>query len=517
MKRLDSVIALVRSLSKAEKKAFALQTAATAPEKTRPKYLCLYDMISRGGTAGCDAAAVRKAFARHFPDAAFEIEVKYLYDRLVQTIMSQRAGRDTEYALMCDIGRARMFYDRSLYDDCFDTLADVIDRADSCGHDGIVLIAQKIELEYLLSLDFPEMTEKELFGKHTMLQRALQRTRRIAEHSRLHDLLRYRLGRMGSVHSGEQQRMLADLAMNEFYCSTATDAENSFELSRNHKLFQANYMMGVGDYGSALKMYSELWELYESRPDRMRQGTTVYYLSVLEGALRALRYARNYSGMAYFLERLRRLADDASESGDVRLGVQCLIFQYELIPFLDNGDFATCRQVMDSYADTLLDRRAQLNPLRQSELLLYCALVHMGSGNYRQVRRSIESALVDPGVRYQPLMRTIRLVRLIAYYELGERELLESEARSMSRSRGHSTYATERIVLRFLTRTQVPPLERQRLQLLDKLRRDFNSLYDSKYERQLLIIFDFTAWIESKLTKERLSDAIQRHRDEQVF
>ena len=40
---------------------------------------------------------------------------------------------------------------------------------------------------------------------------------------------------------------------------------------------------------------------------------------------------------------------------------------------------------------------------------------------------------------------------------------------------------------------------------------EIRALYDDKYENQLLRLFDFTAWIESKILKENLSDVLKRH------
>ncbi len=44
-----------------------------------------------------------------------------------------------------------------------------------------------------------------------------------------------------------------DLMVNELYIAASSDAEGNFELTRNHKLFQANYLMGAGDYRAAPK------------------------------------------------------------------------------------------------------------------------------------------------------------------------------------------------------------------------------------------------------------------------
>ena len=62
-------------------------------------------------------------------------------------------------------------------------------------------------------------------------------------------------------------------------------------------------------------------------------------------------------------------------------------------------------------------------------------------------------------------MRTIRLVRLIAYYETQEFELIRYESRSITRnlsSPKEQTFKTEHIVLWFLNKSNLPILRKDR-------------------------------------------------------
>lgn len=55
------------------------------------------------------------------------------------------------------------------------------------------------------------------------------------------------------------------------------------------------------------------------------------------------------------------------------------------------------------------------------------------------------------------------------------------------------------------------PSDKETLKAPEKLSPEINSLHNDKYENQLLRIFDFTAWIEAKILKEKLSDVLARH------
>ena len=83
---------------------------------------------------------------------------------------------------------------------------------------------------------------------------------------------------------------------------------------------------------------------------------------------------------------------------------------------------------MADYQEILYDKEAWLGPIRKSELLLYTTLVHIGNQEYKTAKKYISNAIIDHNIKYLPLMRTIRLVRLIVFYEVQEHELIQYES-----------------------------------------------------------------------------------------
>lgn len=507
MKRVDSVISLIYSLSKSEKKHFSLQVIK---DKTDKDYLTIYDIITKSKLP--DGNKVKEEFYRHKPNGSFEVSIQYLYEKLTDTLLALRKKKDFHYDLLNDLCKARMLYERSLFEECFEILSDTIEKARLYENNEILVIAQKLELEYLLRLNFPNMTEQELFHKHFIQNEALKKIRKITEQSSLHNLLKYRLSHIGAIRTEKQRQDMNDLMINELYIAASSDTEGNFELARNHKLFQANYLMGTGDYKAALNSYKELNTLFEQNR-RFWSNPPIYYLSVLEGVLGSLRSTAHYDEMPYFLLKLKELIAE-TPSLEFKVNATCLLFQYELFPHLDKGYFTECTELMNRYKEPLYDKGNWLNPIRKSELLLYTALVHFGNQNYRTAKKYINNTIIDHNIKYMPLMRTIRLVRLIVYYELKEYELLQHESRSVTRSLSSpkgQTFRTEWIILWFLNKRELPILRKEREQFWEKLSPEIHELYNDKYESQLLNLFDFTAWMESKIRKEKLPDILRKH------
>ncbi len=481
-------------MTKSERKAFTLRygDAIGQPDK---RYFALYQIIANENITNPRLA--KEKFLAQYPGGAYDVEVKYLYTLLTDMLLQLRNGKDVHTTLLTDIAKARMFFERSLFEESFDLISSVISRANNLGLNEILLIAQKLELEFFQSLDFLDISEQEIFDKHTLQRKAIKSVSLITEHASLYDLLRQRVHQMGgAIHTTEEVKMMSDLVMSEFY-SFSSEPEKPFELERNHRIFQAKYLMETGDISGALNVYNSLDRLlaeYSQQP----ASSPFYRLSVLEGILKALRYARRYDEMGPFVQRLEQFAVDPQ--ADIRTTALCLQFQYELVPHLDRGNFKKCREIIERYRKPLLERESRPNPVRECELQMYHAIVELVSGNWRKVSRIISTAMVNENIKYLPMMRTVRLIRLMAYYELDEHDLLQYEARSIARSRRNISFATESMMLRFLSNSGLPPMQRQRMAIWNKMKPAITRLSADKHERQILLIFDFTAWIESKLT-----------------
>lgn len=508
MKRIDSLISLVKSLSKSERKAVSMYLVGD--ENKRRDFLVIYQIISESGRIG--SREVKKAFSERCPGGAFEVSVQYLYRRLTDTLLALRRGKDRYHDLLTDICKARMMYDRSLFEECFESLGETIENAMRFEYYEIANIAMKLELEYLLRLDFQGLTEKELYHKHFMQTESLKKIRKTTEQSFLHNLLKFRLSHHGAIRTAKQKQDMNDLMINELYITASAESQGEFELMRNHKLFQANFLMGTGDYHAALNAFRELNQLFEENR-QLWFNPPIYYLSVLEGVLGSLRSIGNYGEMPFFMDKLRSLISTVN-SPEFRTNALCLLFQNELFPYLDCGDFVACTRLMEQYRDSLYEKESSLTPIRKSELLLYTAIVYIGMHDYAAARRQILKAMIDHNIRYLPLMRTIRLVRLIAYYETQEHEQIHHESQSILRSLSSGkerTFRTERFVLWFLRRNNLPVMPGERKALWGSVEHTVAELHADVYEQQLLRIFDFTAWVESKILRTPLSTVMRRN------
>ena len=502
MLKSESLIHLINNLTKQEKKEFSLYIS-NKPEKD---YIFLFRLIDDKKIS--DPEELKMSFLAAKPASSFNTVVIYLFDLLIDILTRLRTEQDSYYLLFNELLHARVLYEKSMYQECFQVLKKVKEKAVYYENHFALLVAQRLELNYLLTLDFEDMDEQKLLNKQYKMNNTLKSIRQLNEQSSLYELLKYRMINKGASRSLEETQKLDDLVTSEISIVASAGVEN-FEIKKNHQLFQANYFITVGDYKAAFNSFVELNKLFEEN-SHLWNNPPVYYLMTVEGMLESLRIMHNYEGMNYFIEKLTKLS---SPSSSFQLNVTYVIFIYRLFSFIDAGDFDKAGIWIAEHQTSLIDKMLLLKEQQQAEMSLYIALIHLGNGEYRKARKRL-SATIGRGHLYSlPLFRTIRIVNVMIHYELGDVDYIQSEIRSikreMSKNKGYNL-KVESFLLKFLNYSFADTNRKKRAQIWESMAEEVHALYADKYETQILRKFDFVAWVEAKIFEVPLSDILKR-------
>ncbi len=502
MLKSESLIHLINNLTKQEKKEFSLYIS-NKPEKD---YIFLFRLIDDKKVS--DPEELKMSFLAAKPTSSFNTVVIYLFDLLIDILTRLRTEQDSYYLLFNELLHARVLYEKSMYQECFQVLKKVKEKAVYYENHFALLVAQRLELNYLLTLDFEDMDEQKLLNKQYKMNNTLKSIRQLNEQSSLYELLKYRMINRGASRSLEETQKLDDLVTSEISIVASAGVEN-FEIKKNHQLFQANYFITVGDYKAAFNSFVELNKLFEEN-SHLWNNPPVYYLMTVEGMLESLRIMHNYEVMNYFIEKLTKLS---SPSSSFQLNVTYVIFIYRLFSFIDAGDFDKAGIWIAEHQASLIDKMLLLKEQQQAEMSLYIALIHLGNGEYRKARKRL-SATIGRGHLYSlPLFRTIRIVNVMIHYELGDVDYIQSEIRSikreMSKNKGYNL-KVESFLLKFLNYSFADTNRKRRAEIWESMAEEVHALYADKYETQILRKFDFVAWVEAKIFEVPLSDILKR-------
>jgi hypothetical protein len=502
MLKSDSLILLIKSMSKSEKKAFISRTGRSS---FKPDYLFLYNLIIK--QKNITATSLRLLFLEKHPKGSYDTAVKYLYKTLLDVLLELREEQDSYYNLFNKILKARVLFEKSLYEECFSLLHKIIAEAQKAENYFALYLASRIELDYLLTLNLPEITEKTLLNKHFKINETIRIIQKTNQQSSLYEMLKHRLIYKGKVRTEKQKTELNDLVVSEMSLSASSNLEN-FEINKLHQLFQANYLITVGDNKSAVRSFHELNTLFENNTS-LRANPPIYYLQNLEGVLESLRSIKKYDKMSYFVNQLKKID---SPFTDFRANVTCLIYLFELLPKLDQGDFSSCGPIMSQYFNTLNEKVHLLSLQRRVEFCLYSALVFFGIREYHKAHKLLNQIILLGNKYFNlPLYRTVRLVNLMVLYELHEFDLIKYETRSMKRDMHEfeKGYKIERCMLIFVNKKDMLVSAKKREEIWEKMETELELIRNDVYEQQVIRTFNFAAWIESKIRKIPLSEILQ--------
>jgi tetratricopeptide (TPR) repeat protein len=501
MQKTDVLILLVNSLTKAEKRKFRTWSR-------KSDYVILFDLI--GKNKGITSGELKSLFLKEKPGASFEITVGYLYKLLLDSLLALRKEQDNHYILLTKILEARVLFEKSLFEEALNLLEQVKAAAEKYENHYAYLYAARLQLEYLPALNFPDISETELVNKHFQINEVLKKVRVINELSSLYELLKHRIIHQGNIRSEKQKEKLYDLVFSEMSIITSSKTD-SFEIKKLHQLFQSNYLIHVGDYQSALQSYHELNRLFEDNK-HLWANPPVYYVMALEGILDNLRSIGKYDDMPYFIRQLKAIHHS---SINFSADITALTFLYELFPLLDCGNFRDALVHLGCYKDNVLEKKHLLSLNRQAEIFLYEVLVYFGCGDLKKARKTISQVIIRGKSFYSlPLYRTIRLVHLMIRYETGDFETISYETRSIKRelSKHGKAYGTEHLMLQFLNKPVSGSLPEQVKKDNRKMLSELEKLRNNLFEKQILKLFDFTAWIESKLRNLPLTKVLSERR-----
>ena len=467
--KLNQVMLLIKSLSKAEKRYIRLYTNLQNGDK---HYMVLYDLACEGFSA----EQIYEKFCGKVNEKSFEIAAKHLYRVLLDCLVQLREKQDIQTTIFNYITKAGILFERELFDNALAELEKAKKLAVTYENDPLLLLIYRTELKYLSKLGFEGISEKELVNKQMQINDVMKYARNTNLHLQLYDILKYRITYKGYARSNKQKENLNDLVLSELNL-IANHSYQGFEAHKLHLLFQATY-----------------------------------YLSAIEGVLNSLHVAGLYQEMPFFLSKLKEIST-CNYPTEFLMEVQGRHYLYELSGLLNTGQFDAAVHLTETYTDFFAKKATMTRPETQLKLSLYSSILYLCLGEPMKARKSMKN-IFGSGKFFHtlPSYKTARLINLLIQAELGDYCFFANEISSIKRMIGYEkqVYITEKLLFRFLMAHPLPIYKKDQEKLWSQYQKDIMRIRQDKYEKQLLKTFDFTAWIESKLTNIPLREILSR-------
>lgn len=495
MSKAVSLLVLIKSMSKAEKRYFRLYSNLQSGEKG---YISLYLLMENND----EIDEIQRLFAIENPGGNFEVAAKHLNDVILDCIAHLRKKQDMQDRIFNYVSRADILFERGLIDDSFAELRKARKLAEFYELDLLNMLIRRKELKIMSSTEFAGITEKRLVDKQMKLNEILKYTRCANQHVQLYDIIKYRLTYKGLARSDRQQQHLNDLVLSELHL-VANTSYKAFETQKLHLLFQATYFLNSGNYKTALRFYQELITLFEENKHLML-NPPIHYFNALKGILDSLQSAKLYKEMPYFIEKVREI-ESKDYPQEFLLSVHAFSYLSEFSYYFQTGDLESAKQLRLKHEESLMKKISILNLQLQLELNLNAVILSLASGDAKDARKSMKKILGAGKVIHNfPDYKIARLINLLIQVELENYDYLENEMNSLKRNiaaeKNLYQYRTEKLLFKFIKLNPLSKDVNENLEIWNRFQKDIEIINQNKYERPLLKMFDFIAWIESKLT-----------------
>lgn len=501
MNKIASLLILVHSLTKAEKRFFRLYANLQSGEKI---YMSLFELIDKNSSE----EDIYTCFCREQEGASFEMAVKHLYRVILDCLIRLREKQDVQTEIFNAVARAGILFERELFDDAFAELEKARKQAAAYENDALLLLVQRTEIKYLGILNFEGVSERQLVSKQMKIQEVMKYSRSVNLHLQLYDILKHRLTYKGYARSDKQKEDLNDLVMSELHL-IANNSYHGFEAEKLHLLFQATYYLNSGNYKSAIRYYQELINLFEANK-HLILNPPIYYLSAILGILDSLHIAGLYNEMPFFLSKLKSI-EQSNYSTEFILSVRSHIYLHTLSGLLNSGQFAEAHQLNADYEECLFRKISLLGLEALLKLHLSNVILYFSSGNLNNARKQMKNIFGSGKLFYAlPSYKIARLINLLLQAELGNFDFFENEINSIKRNIRFEkqVYSTEKVLFKFVQAYPLPSYEKARNKLWLHYKKEIERIRHDKYERQLMKTFDFMSWIESKLTHRPFAEIL---------
>lgn len=501
MNKSEQLTQLINSMTKAEKRYFKLLSNL---QKGKKEYLYIYDKLEN-----CESLEkTNKALLRKFGKKRLDASLRYLYDQVLNCLVFLEQKVNIQSEIFYLIEQASLLYKRRFVKDALGKLSKAKQLAQNFEQDTLLLLIRRTEIIYIMENDFMDLSEKELVSKHTKLNECLKFTRSTNMHISLFSTLNYRLYNLEHVRSNKQKETMNDLVLSELNLMSS-NYYHGFESIKLHLLFQASYYLHTGSYKSAIRYYTELLSLFDEY-DHLKRNPPIYYLSTIEGIINSLLTTGIYNEIPLFIQKLKEL-DKEQYPEDFLLKVRWVSFISQAEQYLHTGSFQNALQLCIDFEDNVFKKLKSLNLEDQLKLHLSIAIIYLCNEDMKKARKHIKKIMQEGKLfKMFSLYRIARLLSLIINVELNDYELLENEIRSIKRAirDQDQAYMTEKLILKFVLLYPIPIYKKTRSMIWRKLEKEIIKIHENKYEKQIIKVFNFPCWIESKLTDKSFADIL---------
>lgn len=499
----DFLIALIKSLSKAEKRNFKLFTNRYSGNEDA-KFLQLFDFIEKTNDFS-EVELLEKVPS--IKKSQLSNLKAHLYKQILSSLRLLQVSQDIDVECRDLLDHATILYKRGLYQQAMKVLKKAKQRAEFTERS--FLLFEILEFEKKIELQFVAQNIND--SPHQLAVESQKVINNVAMTSRL-SVLSLRLYEI-YLKKGYIRNKRDHESIKTFFFSQIPEVELSslgFHEKLQYYTTYVWYYFIIQDFVHSYR-YAQKWvDLFEEHPDQ-KIYETEYYLKGKHILLIALFNLRYYDKFLSELEDFENIATPSLKSENYIMlhGLYGNINQINRI-FLE-GSFDRGVNMVEDIETFIKKYEGQLHKNRIIVLYYKIACMYFGNGENKKsifyLNKVVNSGEID--LRHD-IQCFSRILRLIAYFELGDNDLVDYQVKSVYRflKKMNDLQKVQIEIMKFIR--NLPKI------VPGDLKKEFVKLHQSlteismdPFEKRPFLYLDIISWLESKINGVPVKDVIQ--------
>jgi len=501
----DSLFQLIHSLQKSEKRNFKLYIRRSSAKEDL-KIIQLFDAIDKLNEYD------ERTLLKKLPDITKTQLANlrtHLYKEVLASLRLIKTTDSIDMQLHEQLDYARILYNRGLYLQSLKILDKVKELSQTYFQDS--LLGQAISLEK--KIETLHITRSMKDRPERLTEEALEVNERRKNITYLSNLALQMYSwyvKFGHARNEEEEKKVKKY----FIQNLPSNARTLTGFYERLYLYQSScwYAFICQDFLKYYR-YAQKWiDLFDEHPV-MITVETGHYIKGMHNVLNAHFDLRNYKGFAEALRHFEEFAATPVANYHENFKVQTFIYLYtaKINQHFMHGTFKEGLTLLPYIKDKLREYELYFDNHRVLVFNYKIATLYFGSGDYATSIDYLQKIINDNvDLRYD-IQCYARLLHLLAHYEMGNFDIMDSLIKSVYRfmKKMETITTIEEEIFKFL-RTSFNLSRRELKPELEKLLNKIKQFEKSRFETRSLAYLDIISWLESKVNEKPMSEIIHK-------
>jgi tetratricopeptide (TPR) repeat protein len=495
MKRKEDLFHLIKAMSRTEKRYFTLDAQKTGRKGS--KYLELFHAVN--AMDSYDERILKDKFPKHLSS-----DKAYLYEAILRSMRDYRSSKSKVAQIKEMIMDSKYLYERGLYDQCEERLAEAKRLATELDDQLARLEIIKEERRVVRDRRRPKYEET----LSDLMEESVQSVTSIKEELHylgIYDQLSTEVIRHPDLTEDDQQELVKSRFSN--LIENLQQVPDNIHARRRFFQSAALYYQLVGDFDQVFDYYTKVVDWWDENPKYKSEEFYRYIVDIANLLFICLR-KQQYGKFPELLDRIER--EPPGNLHDQKIAFQKLAI-YKLVYFINSGRSAGAHDLVDEIERGLA--QFSLNPVSQlilsGNVAILLFIIQDFEGCIAWCERIIRNKRLQS--RYD-IQKGMHLLFMVALLELEDLEAMESALRMTKRffKQRPETQVThfESIVYSYLQKLYNAPVNAYR-QALSDFRERIKAIKADPNEKVSFGLDDLLLhWVTSKLEQKSILQQI---------